>query len=78
MDVKKTVLRKFTIHCFSIFAIIIAFASASASPGITGCVAPPGVAAVRPDPDGVPTKVGINMYLIDLRKISETDQSYDA
>ncbi len=49
-------------------------AHASAAPG---CTVPRGF-ITRPDPTGVPTKVMIGLFLIDLRWINDTEQSFNA
>lgn len=43
-----------------------------------GCEVPAGLSLTRPDPEGVPTQVTVGVYLIDLRKLDDTEQAFDA
>ena len=42
------------------------------------CRVPPRMAASRPDPEGPPTRVTVGTYLIDLRDVDDSAQSFEA
>jgi hypothetical protein len=45
---------------------------------VDGCEVPPGIVAMRPDPEGVPTEIAVGVYMIDLLQLNDTEQSFDA
>ena len=40
------------------------------------CTVPPGIGDTRPDPEGVPTRVSVGIYVLDISKINDIDQSF--
>jgi hypothetical protein len=62
----------------TLFILLLLSVAAVEAVTVESCVVPAGVTATRPDPDGVPTRVTVGIYLIDLRKLNDTDQSFEA
>lgn len=42
------------------------------------CTVPPGIRDTRPDPGAVPTRVSVGIYVLDIAKINDVDQSFTA
>lgn len=61
-----------------LFVLVLLSVAAVEAATVEGCVVPAGVTATRPDPDGVPTRVTVGVYLIDVRKLNDTEQSFEA
>ncbi len=49
-----------------------------AAPALADCSVPVEIGASRPDPEGVPTRVEVGLYLIDLQKIDDAEQAFSA
>lgn len=45
---------------------------------VKGCEVPAGISLTRPDPEGVPTRIRVGVFLIDLRHLNDTEQSFEA
>ena len=61
-----------------LFVLLLLSVAAVEAATVEGCVVPAGVTATRPDPDGVPTRIEVGVYLIDLRQLNDTEQSFEA
>ncbi|MGB6336085.1 MAG: hypothetical protein WBG96_10795, partial [Thermoanaerobaculia bacterium] len=61
-----------------LFVLLLLSVAAVEAATVEGCVVPAGVTASRPDPDGVPTRVAVGVYMIDLRKLNDSEQSFEA
>lgn len=40
------------------------------------CTVPPGIGDTRPDPEGVPTRVSVGIYVLNIADINDIDQSF--
>lgn len=47
-----------------------------AATSIASCKVPPRIAATRPDPAGVPTRVSVGLYVLDIDHINDVEQSF--
>ncbi len=63
------------------FIMVVPVAAAEVPPGATTtapCTVPPRIADTRPDPDGVPTRVSVGLYVLDIADINDVEQSFTA
>lgn len=60
-----------------LFTLVLLAAAAVEVVGAAGCEVPPGIPITRPDPEGEPTKISVGVYMIDLRQLNDTEQSFD-
>ena len=58
--------------------LLLGYGPPALAQAIRDCTVPADLPTSRPDPEGVPTEVSVSLYLIDLRKIDETEQAFDA
>ncbi len=49
-----------------------------AATSIAPCEVPPRIADTRPDPEGVPTRVSVGLYVLDIADINDVKQSFTA
>ena len=70
-----------------LIAVIVALmlvgpvAAAEVAPGGTKtapCTVPPHIFATRPDSEGVPTRVSVGLYVLDIARINDVEQSFTA
>ena len=58
-----------------LLALVAAFDAAEAS---GACSVPSDLTTARPDPEGTPTEVAVGIYVIDLMKINDAEQTFTA
>jgi hypothetical protein len=64
---------------FVVFLLVwVLFAPAASAQSSSTCAVPLELSKSRPDPDGIATEVNVGVYVIDLRSIQDSTQSFDA
>ena len=58
--------------------LLVGVSLAGAARAAESCAVPPHLAATRPDPEGDPTEVTVGGYLLDLRNVDDSKQSFEA
>lgn len=61
------------------FVMVVRVAAAEDPPEVTStapCAVPPRIANTRPDPEGVPTRVSVGLYVIDIARIEDVGQTF--
>ncbi|MFQ5960725.1 MAG: hypothetical protein ACE5MG_04965 [Candidatus Methylomirabilales bacterium] len=69
---------RWLVHLILPFMMVVPVAAESPPEGTqtAPCTVPPRIADTRPDPEGVPTRVSVGLYVLDIAEINDVKQSF--